>query len=120
LERLERGGNGEAALDLRTQLGQGQLDRCERARDVEDVEPPDVADAEDLPLQMLLAGGERDAVAVAQVPEELVGVDPVRRTDGRDDGRRVVVGREQLETHRLDAGAGRTTEADMTLERRRK
>ena len=39
--------------------------RGERGRDVEDVEPADVTDPEDLPLQVLLAGSEGDAVAVA-------------------------------------------------------
>ena len=49
-----------------------QLDGRERGRDVEDVEPADVADAEDLALQVLLAGRERDAVPVAEVQQQLV------------------------------------------------
>ena len=52
LVRLERARHGDAALDVGAELGQRQLDRGERGRDVEDVEPADVADAEDLALQM--------------------------------------------------------------------
>ena len=48
-------GDGDAALDVGAELGQRQLDRRERGRDVEDVEPADVADPEDLALQVRLA-----------------------------------------------------------------
>ena len=117
LVRLERARDRDAALDLRAQLGQRQLDRGQRRRDVEDVEPADVADAKDLALQVRLPRRECDAVPVAQVREQLVAVDPVRRPHRSDDGRAVVVGREELEPHRLDACARRATEPHVTLER---
>ena len=42
---------------------------------------------------------------------------PVRHPRGRDDGRAVLVRREELEPHRLDPGAAGAAEADMALER---
>src|ERR671935_2959673 len=63
LERLERARDRDASLDVGAELGQRELDGGERARDVEHVEPADVTDAEDLPLQVTLARRERDAVA---------------------------------------------------------
>ena len=48
LVRLERALHGDAALDVGAELGQRELDRGERRGDVEDVEPADVADPEDL------------------------------------------------------------------------
>ena len=105
LERLERGGDGDAAHDLCAELGERQLDGGERGRDVEDVEPADVADPEDLALEARLAGRERDAEAVAQAEHELAGVDAFGRVDRGHDGGGVLVGREQLQAHRLGAGA---------------
>src|SRR6266700_2089965 len=67
LERVERRRNCDAAFDLGAQLRQRQLDGRERARDVEHVEPADVADAEDRALQLPLPGSKRHAVAIAQV-----------------------------------------------------
>ena len=116
-ERLERARDRDAALDLRAELGQRQLDRGERGRDVEDVEPADVADPEDLALQVRLPRRERDAVPVAQMREQLVAVDALRRADRRHDGGGVVVGREELEPHRLDARARGAAEPDVALER---
>ena len=52
VERLERGGDRDAALDVRAEIGEDDLDRGELGRDVEDVEPADVAEPEDLPLQL--------------------------------------------------------------------
>ena len=69
------------------------------------------------PFRCALARRERDAVAVAQVQQQLVAVDALRRADRGDDGRGVVVGREELEAHRLDAGARRAAEAHVALER---
>src|SRR6478736_717825 len=117
LERLEGPGDRDAALDLRTELGERQLDRGKRARDVEHVEPADVPDAKDLPLQVRLTRRERHAVTVAQVQQELVCVDAIRRAHGGDDGCRVVVGREELEPHRLDPGPGGAAEPYVPLER---
>src|SRR5205823_1238791 len=111
-ERLERAGHGDAALDVGAELGERQLDRGKRGRDVEDVEPADVADAEDLPLQRALPRRERDAVAVAQCAQEVAGVDALGGVDGGDDCGGVVVGREKLEPHRLDALAARAAETD--------
>src|SRR6478752_7661429 len=96
LERFERARNRGAAFDVGTELDQRQLDGRKRGRDVEHVEPPDVADAEDRALQLSLPGSERHAVPVAQVEQQLVGVDSVRCANGRDDRSRVVVRREQL------------------------
>src|SRR5882724_6731272 len=67
LERLEGARDGHAPLDLRSELRQRQLDCRERCRDVEDVEPADVADPEDLAFQMRLARRKCYAVAVAKV-----------------------------------------------------
>ena len=78
LVRLERALHCDAALDVGAELRQRQLDRGQRDRDVEDVEPADVADAEDLPLQVALARRERDAVRVAQVAQQLGAVDARR------------------------------------------
>src|SRR4051812_5519875 len=64
LVRLERGGTCDPALDLRAELREPELDRRQRDRDVEHVEPADVSDPEHLALQLSLPGGERDAVAV--------------------------------------------------------
>src|SRR5258708_5629801 len=61
LEGLERRGDSGAALDVRTQLGENELDRRECRRDVEDVEPADVAEAEHFPLQTALAVRNRHA-----------------------------------------------------------
>src|SRR5581483_6617733 len=96
LVRLERARDRDPALDVGAELDERQLDRRERGRDVEDVEPPDVTDAEDLALEATLAGGERDAVPVSEVAEQLGSVDAVRDARDRHDGRRVVVRREEL------------------------
>ena len=109
-------GDGDAALDVRAELGQRELHRRERGGDVEDVEPADVPDPEDLPLQVLLARGECDAVSVAEMQQQLVTVDAVRRSDGGHDGGRVVVGREELEPHRLHSGAGGAAQANVPFE----
>src|SRR3954453_20931116 len=93
------------AIDVGTDLDERQLDRGERGRDVEDVEPADVADAEDLSLQPTLAGCECDPVRVAQVAKKPVSVDPVGHACDRDDCRRIVVRREELEPHCLEPGA---------------
>src|SRR5262249_37301465 len=85
LVRLERARDRHAALDVGPELRQRQLDRREGGRDVEDVEPADVADAEDLPLQPALPGRERDAVPVAEVPQQLGAVDAVGHARDRDD-----------------------------------
>ena len=70
------------------------------------------------PFSGALAGRERDAVAVAQQEQQLAGVDAFRRAHGGDDRGAVVVGREELEPHRLDPLAAGAAESDVTLERR--
>src|SRR5207302_6282079 len=87
----------------------------ERPRDVEHVAPAGVADAEDLPLQVALAAGERDAEAVAHPGNDLRSI---RRADGGDDRAAVLVRREELEAHRLRAGASCTAEPYVPIERR--
>src|SRR5262245_24397386 len=67
LVRLEGLRDGDAALDVGAHFRQRELDRGERRRDVEHVEPADVADPEDLPLELALAWRDRDAVAVAKI-----------------------------------------------------
>ena len=52
------------------------------------------------------------------VDDELARVDLLRDADGGDDGRAVLVGREELEPHRLDPFAARAAEAEVPLERR--
>ena len=94
-----------------------KFDGSKCSGDVEDVEPADVADAEDLSFQAALSGRERDAVAVAQVAKELGAVDAVGHAGDGDDGRRILVGGEELDSHRLETGPRCTTEAHVTLER---
>src|SRR5579862_6796242 len=103
LERLECGDARDPALEIRAEMDERQLESCERSHDVEDVEPADVADPDRLALQLALPRGKRNAVVVAQVSQQLVGVDPLRHADRRDDRGRVVVRREELEPHRLRA-----------------
>src|SRR5207244_9921770 len=71
LVRFEGAGDGDAALDVRAELCQRQLDGGERRGDVEDVEPADVTDAEDLALQAALPRRESDTVPIAQMAQEL-------------------------------------------------
>ena len=66
LEGLERARDRRAALHLGAELDQRQLDGRKGGRDVEHVEVADVADPEDLSLQLALAGRQRDTVPVAQ------------------------------------------------------
>src|SRR5262245_41100796 len=63
---VEGSGDGDAALDVGAEIGESELDRAEGGRDVEDVVVTDVADAEDLPLQVRLSVRELDAVAIAK------------------------------------------------------
>ena len=71
--------DGDTALDIRAELGERELDGSERGRDVEDVEPADVADAEELRLQRALARCERHAVLLAKVAQQRRAVDALRR-----------------------------------------
>ena len=109
--------HGDAALDVGAEVGQAQLDGPEGGRDVEDVVVADVADTEDLPLQMRLAVRELDAVAVPEQRDELGGIDAFGRLDRRDHGRGVVVRREQLESHGLRALTAGAAEQPVALER---
>ena len=58
-----------------------------------------------LPEQLALAVRDRDAEPVAERADDVGRVDARRRAHRRDDGAPVLVGREQLETHRLHARA---------------
>ena len=98
------------------ELGEDDLDGGELGRDVEDVEPADVAEAEDLALQRALAVRDRDPEAVAEAVDELGRVDSVRRADGGDDGAAVLVRGEELEAERLRARARGAAEPDVALE----
>ena len=63
-----------------------------------------------------MAVRDRDPETVAEASDELGRVDPVRRPDRGDDRRAVVVGREELEPHRLCALAARAPETDVSVE----
>src|SRR5439155_1484712 len=71
LEGLECPRHGDAALDFGAELDQPQLYGRERGRDVEHVVVADVADPEDLALQLALPRRKRDAVPVAEERGEL-------------------------------------------------
>src|SRR5213595_3359498 len=116
LERLERGGDCGPALDVRAEFGEHELDRGEHGRDVEHVEPADVPDPEDLPFQRPLTVGDRHPEPLAQGRDDGAGLDAVRRADRGDDRAAVVVGREQLEPHRLRARAASAAKTDVPLE----
>ena len=60
-----------------------------------------------LPFSCALAVGDRDAEAVAERRDDSPRVDALGRADRGDDGRAVVVRREELEAHRLRARRGR-------------
>src|ERR671910_3681666 len=113
LERARRGG---PALERRAELVEDELDRVERGCDVELVVPADVADPEDRVLQLPLSAGDRDAVALAERQRQFARVEPVGHAGGGDDGRTVLVGREELEPHLLDPRAAGSAEADMAVE----
>ena len=101
------------------ELDQRQLDRGERGRDVEHVEVADVADAEDLPLQLALAGRERDAVPVAQQEHELARVDrPRARGSAVTTAALSSSGENSSRPIAFDALAAGAAEADVALERR--
>ena len=69
-----------------------------------------------LPLSGPWPGRERDPEPVAQVEQELPAVDAVGHADSGHDRRAVVVGREELEAHRLDPLTAGAAEADVALE----
>src|SRR4051794_26219385 len=95
LVRLERCGDGDAALYLCAEIGEQELDGGELRRDVEDVEPADVPEPEDLALQVRLTVRDRDPEARAQPGHDVVGADALRRAHGGDDGAAVLVRREE-------------------------
>src|SRR5262249_37750326 len=117
LVRLEGATDGHTALDVGSELDERQLNSGERGGDVEDVEPPDVADPEDARLELTLPGGKRDAVPLAEVAEKHRRFDAVRSLRRRHDRCRVVVRREELEAHGLETGASRAAEPCVPLER---
>src|SRR5260370_5410354 len=65
LVRLERRRHRDATLDVRAEIGEHDLDGGERRRDVENVEPADVSEPEDLSLPAALAGRHRHPEAVS-------------------------------------------------------
>ena len=77
-----------------------------------------MADPEEAVLQVAVAAGDGDAVPVAEGEPQLGRVDALRREDPGDDRRAVLVGREQLEAHRLRALAAGAAEPDVAVERR--
>ena len=110
--------DGGAALDVGALLGERELDGGERGRDVEDVVVADVADPEEAVLQVAVPAGDGDPEAVAEGEPELLRVDALGREDPGDDGRAVLVGREELEAHRLRALTTGAAEPDVPVERR--
>src|SRR5438093_5650946 len=103
LESLERSARRDPTLDLGAQVGEHDLDGGEHRHDVEHVEPADVPEAEDLSLELALPVRDRHAEAVAQPPDDLAGLDSLRRTYRGHDRAAILVGREELEAHRLRA-----------------
>src|SRR5665213_1241958 len=116
LVRLERRGHADAALDLCAEVDEQELHGSELRRDVEHVEPADVTEPEDLSLQTALPVRDRHPVPIAQAFDDVVGADPVRHSDGRDDGTAILVRRKELETHGLRARAAGAAQADVTVE----
>src|SRR4029079_17489103 len=105
-EGFQRCRHCHAALDVGAEIGKDELDGSDLRRDVEDVEPADVTEAEDLSLQLTLAVRDRDPEAVADAPDDVAGVDPGWGADRGHDGAPVLVRREELEPERLHACAG--------------
>ena len=64
-----------------------------------------------------VAAGNGDSVAVTEREHELLRVRVLRRQDRGDDRRALVVGREQLEAHRLRALAAGAPERGVARER---
>src|SRR5256714_15520807 len=114
---LERARHRDAAFDLSTGVGEGKLDGRESRGDVEDVEPADVADAEDLAFQLPLPVRDRDPEATVERRDDLGRVDAVGRADRRHHGRALLVGGKQLQPHRLRAFAAGATQAGVPVER---
>ena len=77
-----------------------------------------MADPEEAVLQVAVPAGDGDPEAVAEGEPELLRVDALGREDPGDDGRAVLVGREELEAHRLRALAAGAAEADVPVEGR--
>ncbi len=94
------------------------LDRRERGRDVEHVVVADMADAEHPRSELSVRACDGDAEAVAQLQHELLRVDAVGRENRGDDCGSLLVGREELEPHRLHALAARAPERRMARVRR--
>ena len=95
-----------------------ELDGGQRGGDVEDVEPADVADAEDARLERALARRERDAVAVAQMAEERRRRRPRRARGSRSRPRsESSSGEKSSSPIALMPGARGPAEADVALER---
>src|SRR5205085_2755306 len=101
--RLHVPRRGAAVLDRDAEVAEGHLRGGKRRRDVEDVVVADVADAEDLALEVALAVRDRDPEAVAEGSHKVGTVEALRHPHRSDDRRRVVVRREELEAHRLAA-----------------
>ena len=59
-----------------------------------------------------------DLTTITQVTEELGAVNPVGHAGHGNDGRRILVGREKLDSHRLETCPGCATESHVTLEGR--
>ena len=111
LVRGERRGTGRAPLDRGAHLDELQLHRPERGDDVEHVDVADVPDPEEPVDDVAVAARDRDPVPVAQRQPELDGVDPRRRQDPGQHRGAVVVGRVELEPHRLRARAAGPADA---------
>ena len=75
-----------------------------------------MADPEDLPLERALPVRDRDPEPVAEGEHELGRVDALRRANRGHDRRAILVGREELEAHRLGTLAAGTAEPDVPVE----
>ena len=67
--------------------------------------------------ELAVRARDRYPEAVAEREDELARVDPVGSQDRGDDGRALLVGREELEAHRLRPLAARATESGVACER---
>ena len=115
--RVERADGGLAANDVRAALEEQRLDRGEGRRDVEDVVVADVPDPEHPRAELAVRPRDRDPEPVAELEHELSGIHSVGGEDRRDDGRSLLVRREELQAHRLDALAAGAAERGVTSER---
>ena len=105
-------------LDVCARRRELDLDGRQRARYLLDRHVADVSDPEEPRHELAVTARDRDPVPVTQRKAKRDGVDPVRRERAGQHRGAVVVGRVQLEAHRLDPCAAGAAERAMAGERR--